>query len=76
MEILNPSLESLKRSADLIKRGKVIICPTDTVYGFLADAGDKKAVSRIFKIKKKAKVKALACFCKGHKNGKEHCFYR
>lgn len=46
----------------IIKAGGVIICPTDTVYGFLADATNKKAVERIYKMKKRPRSKPLPIF--------------
>jgi len=42
----------------------VVICPTDTVYGFLADAGNKKAVAKIYAIKQRPKDKPLPVFVK------------
>ena len=48
-----------------------MICPTDTVYGFLADAENKKAVDKIYKIKKRPKSKPLAVFVKDFKMAKE-----
>ncbi|MDI6591632.1 MAG: L-threonylcarbamoyladenylate synthase [Patescibacteria group bacterium] len=47
-----------------IKTGKVIVCPTDTVYGLLADATNKKAVEKIFKIKKRPFQKPIPIFVK------------
>ncbi len=47
-----------------LKKGGVVICPTDTVYGFLADASNKKAVDKIYKIKKRSKSKPLSVFVK------------
>lgn len=35
----------------ILKDGGVIVAPTDTLYGILAQAEDKKAVERIYKIK-------------------------
>lgn len=43
-------------------KGEVIICPTDTVYGFLADATNKKAVEKIYQIKQRPKGKPLPVF--------------
>lgn len=54
-----------------LKKGGVVICPTDTVYGFLADATNKKAVDKIFKIKKRPKLKPLPIFVKDIKMAKE-----
>lgn len=48
----------------LIKNGKVIISPTDTIYGLVCNSTSKKAVSRIFEIKKREKNKVLPIFAK------------
>jgi L-threonylcarbamoyladenylate synthase len=62
--IIKPSLSAAAKAAALLKKGKVIICPTDTVYGFLADASHKKAVDNIFTIKKRPTSKPLSLFIK------------
>ena len=54
--------EGVKESVVLIKQGKVIICPTDTVYGLLCDATNKKAVNKIRLIKKRPKSKPIPVF--------------
>jgi len=46
-----PEISVIKKVARLVKRGGVIIYPTDTVYGLGADALNPEAVLRIFKIK-------------------------
>ncbi|MBI4811023.1 MAG: threonylcarbamoyl-AMP synthase [Ignavibacteriales bacterium] len=40
--------------ASVIERGGVILYPTDTIYGLGCDAFKKKAVERIFQIKKRS----------------------
>ncbi|HEA84554.1 MAG TPA: threonylcarbamoyl-AMP synthase [Candidatus Wildermuthbacteria bacterium] len=45
-----------------LKQGKVIVCPTDTVYGLVADATNKEAVKRIFTIKGRELGKAFPVF--------------
>ena len=57
-----------------LKNGGVVICPTDTVYGFLALALNKKGVDRIFKIKKRSKSKPLSIFVKDFKMAREIAF--
>ncbi len=44
-------------------RGKVIIFPTDTVYGIGALLTDKSAVEKIYAIKKREENKPLAVLC-------------
>ena len=65
------SKETLKSAIGAIKDGKVIICPTDTVYGLLADVTNKKAVEKIFRIKKRSTKKPLPIFVKDIKMAKE-----
>ena len=42
---------AVKRAAELLRAGKVVALPTETVYGLAANALDEKAVARIFQIK-------------------------
>ncbi|MBQ2798643.1 MAG: threonylcarbamoyl-AMP synthase, partial [Ruminiclostridium sp.] len=50
-EVLKPSIEVLKKAAELIKSGEVVGIPTETVYGLAANAYDSKACARIFEAK-------------------------
>lgn len=70
MEIIKQSPKALIKAASTLKRGGVVICPTDTVYGFLADALNKKAVEKIYRIKKRTKSKPLPLFVKDLKTAK------
>ena len=71
MEILKKSQKTLNRAVKALSRGGIIICPTDTVYGFLADTTNRKAVVKIFKIKKRPKSKPLPVFVKDLKMARE-----
>lgn len=71
MKVIKQSQKALNEAADVLKKGGVVICPTDTVYGFLADASNKKAVEKIYKIKKRAKSKPLPVFIKNIKMAKQ-----
>lgn len=55
-------MENIKEAAEIIKNGGVIIAPTDTVYGLICDATNKKAVDKIFKIKKRPRKKLIPIF--------------
>ena len=72
MEIIKEN--SLEKALKIIKKGGVIVCPTDTVYGLLCDATNKKSVERIFKIKKREKSKPLGIFVKDIKSAKKCAF--
>lgn len=71
MKIVKLSRKSLDGIIDFINNGGVAVFPTDTVYGFLADAQNKKAVDKIYKIKKRPKSKPLAVFVKDFKMAKD-----
>lgn len=44
-------------------KNKVIIFPTDTVYGIGASIYDKEGINRIYEIKHRPKAKPLAVLC-------------
>jgi len=47
----SPDTEILERAARLIKKGEVVVCPTDTGYAFSANALDTRAVTKVFHLK-------------------------
>lgn len=55
---------NIDEAAKAIRSGKILVFPTDTVYGLLADATNKKAVGKIFKIKNRPKTKPVPVFVK------------
>lgn len=54
-----------------LKNGKVIVSPTDTVYGLIANAKDERAVKKIFKIKKRSLKKSIPIFVRNLKMAKK-----
>ena len=54
MEITKPDF---KIAAKALKEGKILICPTDTVYGLICDADNKEAMEKLYAIKKRPKKK-------------------
>ena len=65
------SKEIVQESARAIKKGKILICPTDTVYGLVCDFFNKKAVARMYKIKKRPRSKLFPVFVKNIKMAKK-----
>ena len=49
--VKNPSQEAIQRAADLLKEGKLVVFPTETVYGLGASALDASAAARIYAAK-------------------------
>lgn len=53
--------EEISNALGVLKKGGVILYPTDTVWGLGCDATNASAVDKIFKIKKRNEEKALIC---------------
>jgi L-threonylcarbamoyladenylate synthase len=51
--------EDIKESLSALKRGGIILYPTDTIWGLGCDATNSSAVDRIFRIKSRADSKSL-----------------
>jgi L-threonylcarbamoyladenylate synthase len=51
--------DEILRAFEVVKKGGVILYPTDTVWGLGCDATKSKPVERIFKIKKRPEKKSL-----------------
>ena len=56
------SKQIIKKTLEFLKKGKVIVFPTDTVYGLITDAGNKEATDKLYKIKKRPKNKPIPVF--------------
>ena len=53
--------DDIKQAVETMKRGGVILYPTDTVWGLGCDATNAEAVARIYNIKKRNDSKAMIC---------------
>ncbi len=53
MELLDSSDKSLKLAGQAIAAGKLVVIPTETVYGLGADAFNPDAVARVFEAKRR-----------------------
>ena len=60
--------------ADFFRRGKVIVYPTDTIYGLGCLATNKKAINKIYKIKKREKKKPLLILVDSLAMAKRYCY--
>ena len=49
----------ISRAAELLSAGAVVAFPTETVYGLGADAGDDRAVARLFAVKDRPRFNPL-----------------
>lgn len=51
--------EDIRNAVDILRRGGVILYPTDTIWGLGCDATNEEAVERIFRIKHRADSKSM-----------------
>ena len=51
--------DEAKRAIEVMKKGGVILYPTDTVWGIGCDATNEEAVKRVYEIKKRVDDKAM-----------------
>jgi len=58
-----PKLRKIRQIADALKRGEVVIYPTDTCYGIGADIFNKKAIEKIYQIKGIPKTRPFSFVC-------------
>jgi L-threonylcarbamoyladenylate synthase len=52
-------IEEYKTAAEFLAKGKIILYPTDTIWGIGCDATNSKAVRRIYEIKRRQDQKSL-----------------
>jgi len=64
----NPQKRLIDKAVDLLKEGGVMAYPTDTIYGFGCDMYNKKAIQRIYQIKKRDPQKPFSFICSDLKN--------
>ncbi|MGY5847476.1 L-threonylcarbamoyladenylate synthase [Salegentibacter sp. HM20] len=57
----------IQNALAVLKRGGVILYPTDTVWGIGCDATNADAVDKVYAIKKRAEEKALICLVSDYK---------
>lgn len=53
--------QDIKNAVEVLRRGGVILYPTDTVWGIGCDATNQEAVKRVYDIKQRDDSKALIC---------------
>lgn len=59
----NPQIRYIKRAVEIMRKGGVIIYPTDTVYGLGCDIYNHEAVKRIYEIKNESETKLFSFIC-------------
>jgi len=58
-----PQMRFINKAVDILKKGGVVIYPTDTVYGIGCDIFNKEALERVFDIKQDSGTKLFSFVC-------------
>ena len=59
----HPQVRHVQRIAQDLQGGRLIVYPTDTVYGLGCDIFNKKAINRIYQVKQQSSKKPLSFVC-------------
>jgi L-threonylcarbamoyladenylate synthase len=59
MQIIKQENLNVDEVVEILKQGKIIVYPTETVYGLGCDATNQEAVDKVFKIKQRQQNKPL-----------------
>lgn len=75
LNLKKESKATLTLASDLLKNGKLVSLKTETVYGLASDSSNKKAIDRIYKLKKRSKINPLIIHVDSIKMAKKICFF-
>ncbi|WP_452224177.1 L-threonylcarbamoyladenylate synthase [Lacinutrix chionoecetis] len=53
--------DEIEKTFEILKKGGIILYPTDTVWGIGCDATNAEAVKKIYKLKQRAESKTMIC---------------
>jgi tRNA threonylcarbamoyl adenosine modification protein (Sua5/YciO/YrdC/YwlC family) len=71
---INPQERLINKASQLIDNGGVIAYPSDTSYALAADIFNKKAVERLYSIKRTDKSQLFSCICYDFAKISEYAF--
>ncbi len=59
----NPQMRLIKKAAEILRAGGIVIYPTDTAYGLGCDLFNKKGIEKIYRIKKRSEKQPFSFVC-------------
>lgn len=65
---INPQARLIAMAVDVLKKGGIICCPTDTMYGISCDIFNQKAVKRVHEIRQRPRHKPFSFMCSSLKD--------
>ena len=74
IDLNNITKEEINIIVAYFKRGKIIVYPTDTIYGLGCLATNKKAINKVYKIKQRNKNKPLLILVSSLSMLNKYCF--
>lgn len=77
MEVIKIDIERIQDEkveyvANVLKRGRVVVLPTDTSYGMAVNAINAEAVDNVYRVKNRAKNKPISIIVKNLKQAREY----
>ncbi len=59
----NPQMRLIRKAIEVLNEGGIIVYPTDTVYGIGCDLFNKRAIEKIYEIKKRSVKQPFSFVC-------------
>ena len=56
---MNPLLNDIEQCLEVLKKGGLLLYPTDTIWGIGCDATNEQAVAQIYALKKRVASKSM-----------------
>ncbi len=63
----------MPRTAESLKKGKIIIYPTETCYGLGTNALNEESVKKIYEIKNRSREKKMSCLVSSIEQAQKYC---
>jgi tRNA threonylcarbamoyl adenosine modification protein (Sua5/YciO/YrdC/YwlC family) len=60
---VDPQLRYINKAVDVLRKGGIIIYPTDTIYGIGCDIYNKEALEKVYYIKNESRNKLFSFIC-------------
>lgn len=59
----NPQMRLIKKAAQVLNDGGIVVFPTDTAYGMGCDLFNKRSIEKIYEIKKRSRKQPFSFIC-------------
>ena len=59
----NPQMRLIRKAAEILRDGGIVIYPTDTAYGLGCDLFNKKGIEKIYRIKRRSEKQPFSFVC-------------